>query len=217
MMSKTPRRRLPRDRDPEYRYVRSILELAGVTGVTIPSFRWYSSSLPIDPVIFHQLELRLPTFPTEERHPQSKSEEEVTLLGSLRHRWNRKLLFHLVEEILGDLLGWSYPTTPTTTHQCHPIKQQDTDRRSRADGEALLRELLRQIRSFPAADCQVVGDIDALVAGDMPEAKIRRLMLHPSVVEEAEDIVLELEHEIFDGLLGEAAASICPRLTSPYS
>ncbi|XP_019709193.1 uncharacterized protein [Elaeis guineensis] len=216
MPLKTPRRRLPKERDPEYRYVKSILDLAGVTGAAIPSFRWYSSSLPIDPIVFHQLELRPPSFPTEEGQPQSKSEEEATLLGSLRHRWNRKLLFHLVEEILGDLLGWSYRTKPTT-HRCHPIKQQAMDCRGKADGELLLRQLWRQIRSFPAADCQVVGDIDALVAGDMPEAKVRRLLLHPSVMEEAEDIALELEQEIFDGLLGDAAASIALDLTSPCS
>ncbi|KAG1362454.1 hypothetical protein COCNU_10G006730 [Cocos nucifera] len=216
MPLKTPRRRLPKERDPEYRYLRSILDLAGVTGVAIPSFRWYSSSLPIDPIIFHQLELRLPSFPTEEEQTQSKSEKEVTLLGSLRQRWNRKLLFHLVEEIMGDLLRWSYLTNPTT-HRRHPIKQQAMDGRGKADGELLLRELWRQIRSFPAADCQVVGDIDALVAGDMPEAKVRRLLLHPSVMEEAEDIALELEQEIFDGLLVEAAASIALDLTSPCS
>ncbi|XP_038979339.1 uncharacterized protein LOC103695962 [Phoenix dactylifera] len=204
----SPQRRVPMEQDPEYRYMRSILEVAGITGVAIPSLRWYSSSLPIDPTIFHQLELELPFFPAEEGQPQSKVEGEMILLGPLRHRWNRKLLFHLVEEILGDLLRRPHLTTPTT-HQSHLIKHHDMDRGDKADGsELLLRELWRQIQSFPAADCQVVGDIDALVAGDLPEAKIRRLLVHPSVVEEAEDIALEVEQEIFDGVLVEVAASL---------
>ncbi|KAG1354757.1 nascent polypeptide-associated complex subunit alpha, muscle-specific form [Cocos nucifera] len=201
-----PQRLVPKEKDPEYRYVRSILELAGITGVAIPSFRWYSSSLPIDPIIFHQLELELPFFPTEEGQPQSKVEGEMILLGPTRHRWNRKLLFHLVEDILGDLLRWSHLTTPTI-QQSHLIKHHDMDRRNKADGgELLLRELWRQMQSFPAADCQVVGDIDALVAADLPEAEIRRLVLHPLVVEETEDIAFEVAQEIFDDVLLEAAA-----------
>nr|XP_010909856.1 uncharacterized protein LOC105035843 isoform X2 [Elaeis guineensis] len=205
-----PQRRVPKEQNPEYRYVRSILELAGITGVAIPSFRWYSSSLPIDPIIFHllELELELPFFPTEEGQQQSKVEGEMILLGPMRHRWNRKLLFHLVENILGDLLRWSHLATPTI-HQSHLIKHHVMDRGNKADGgELLLWELWRQIQSFPAAECQVVGDIDSLVAADLREAKIRRLVLHPSVVEEMEDIALEVEQEIFDDVLVQAAASL---------
>ncbi|CAL9202852.1 unnamed protein product, partial [Musa hybrid cultivar] len=90
--------------NPEFRYMKSIFERAGIAG--IHTVRWYSPSLPIDPIVFHQLELEFPFFLVEEEERckdiEEEEEEEVDLLvlGPLRYRSNRKLLFHLVEEIL---------------------------------------------------------------------------------------------------------------------
>ncbi|CAL9765669.1 unnamed protein product [Musa acuminata subsp. burmannicoides] len=184
--------------NPEFRYMKSIFERAGIAG--IHTVRWYSPSLPIDPIVFHQLELEFPFFLVEEEERckdiEEEEEEEVDLLvlGPLRYRSNRKLLFHLVEEILRDLLTGCCNLPPSFCRT--------------SDREALLRQLWGQIESFPAADCRVVGDIDALVARDLPEAHVRLMLRHPSVVEEADDVVFEVEQDILDGLLGETAACL---------
>ncbi|RWV95939.1 hypothetical protein GW17_00041390 [Ensete ventricosum] len=182
--------------NPEFRYMKSIFERAGIAG--IHTVRWYSPWLPIDPIVFHQLELEFPFFLVEEEERckgiEEEEEEEVDLLvlGPLRYRSNRKLLFHLVEEILRDLLTGCCNLTPSFCRT--------------SDREALLRQLWGQIESFPAADCRMVGDIDALVARDLPEAQVRLMLRHPSVVEEADDVVYEVEKDILNGLLGETAA-----------
>lgn len=174
--------------DPKLNYVKAILARADVVGEK--SMNWFSPSLPIDPAIFHILELWFPFF--EPLSLQAKNVEEATArLGPLRHRWNRKLLFHLVEEILGDLL------------------LNDPKRwRRRVDSKLLLSQLWSKIKSFPSVNCQIVGDIDALVAGDLQESKVRRLLRHPSVVAEVQDIASEIQTDMLDSLLGDTAASL---------
>lgn len=60
----------------------------------------------------------------------------------------------------------------------------------------------------------MIEDIDALVAGDLAEAKVRRLLSHPLVAAEVERIALEIEEDVMDSVVGEAAASLalCSRL-----
>ncbi|XP_009413745.2 uncharacterized protein LOC103994986 [Musa acuminata AAA Group] len=204
-------RKAPKDKDSELRYVTSILERAGIGGTHM--LRWYSPSLPIDPIVFHRLELEFPFLLVGEGKRCKGSEVETegrALVGPLRHRWNRKLLFHLVEEILGDLLLgrsdiFSSPCTGSGSSSFRLVRR---DNCGMIEREALLQQLVAQIESFPAADCRVVGDIDALVAGDLRQANVRRLLLHPFVTEEAGDVALEVEQEILDDLLGETAASL---------
>lgn len=74
--------------------------------------------------------------------------------------------------------------------------------------ESLLDRVWTRIRSFPLADCQVIEDIDALVAGDLAEARFRRLLGHPLVAEEAERVALEVEEDVLDSIIGEAAATL---------
>ncbi|KAI0500123.1 hypothetical protein KFK09_018332 [Dendrobium nobile] len=174
--------------DPEFKYVKAILARADVVGEKI--MNWFSPSLPIDPTIFHILELWFPFFEPVSREAE-KLEEAMARMGPLRHRWNRKLLFHLVEEILSDL-----------------ILSEPKRWRRRIDSKLLLSRLWSEIKSFPSADCQVVGDIDVLVAGDLPASNVRRLLRHPSVVAEVQDIASEIQRDILDSLLGDAAASL---------
>ncbi|ONK72686.1 uncharacterized protein A4U43_C04F22030 [Asparagus officinalis] len=173
--------RAPKEQDPEFLYVQSILQRSGITNPAQP--RRYSPSLAVDPFIFHQLELDLPMlFPRYLSHR-----------NPIRHRSNRKLLFHLVQEVLADLLA------------CRP----------RLNKANLLDRVWTQIRSFPLADCQVIEDIDALVAGDLAEAKVRRLLIHTRLVgPRRRGSALEVEEEVMDSVVGEAAASLalCSRL-----
>ncbi|CAL9206616.1 unnamed protein product [Musa hybrid cultivar] len=181
--------------DPKFRYVKTILERAGLDGAH--TWRWYSPSLPIDPIVFHQLEPEFPFFLGE----RSTVTSDRLLLGPLRYRWNRKLLFHLVEEKLGDLL--------LGCREISSFFSTTTTRLVRDNGQPLLRQLWAQIENLPAgSDCRVVADIDALVAADLPEAIVRRLLRHPAVANEASDVVVGVEQGILDGLLAETAASL---------
>lgn len=159
--------------------MKSILERGGITNTATARVRWYSPSLPIDPFVFHQLELDLPLSRSIKGH------------HPLGNRCNRKLLFHLVEELLSDLLvSWS-----SKPH-------------NKISKELLLDGVWSQIRSFPLADCQVIEDIDSLVAGDLAEAKVRRLLGHPLVVAEAERVALEIGEDVLDSVVGEAVATL---------
>lgn len=145
---------------------------------------------PVDPIVFHLLELELPA--------------DEARLGALRHRWNRKLLFHLTQEVLADLLvglddaaSSSSSTTTTTTGGLPPLP--------------LLGKVWRKVRSFPASKCRVVGDIDALVGADLlaSSSNVRRRRLarrHPAVEEEAGDVAEEVADRVLDALLAECVA-----------
>ncbi|TVU06863.1 hypothetical protein EJB05_46899, partial [Eragrostis curvula] len=165
--------KLPLEEDPEYSYLRTVLERGGFMRTSPPGrpFKGHSVASPVDPIVFHLLELELPA--------------DEARLGPLRHRWNRKLMFHVAQEILADLLL-------------------DATRVPR--GAPLLARVWRRVRSFPAADCRVVGDIDALVATDLASASVRRLGDHPAVAEEAADVADELAERVLDGLLGECVS-----------
>ncbi|CAA6660407.1 unnamed protein product [Spirodela intermedia] len=138
--------------------------------------RWYSPSHPVDPIVFHQLERSF-----------NRSS------GSLRQRCNRKLLFHLVDEVLAELL-WQ-PREPW--------------RRRITDGESLMQSVWSRIRNFSAASCRAAPpDVDALVEADLPAVNVRRLLLHPAVSQEAESVAVELGTSILDSLVAEAAAAL---------
>ncbi|KAG2564659.1 hypothetical protein PVAP13_7NG078790 [Panicum virgatum] len=175
---------VPLEEDPEYGYLRSVLERGGFMRSAPPPRRPFkghnSVASPVDPIVFHLLELELPA--------------DEARLGPLRHRWNRKLLFHLAQELLADLLlGLDSPA---------PAPE--------PSGPPLLGMVWRKVRSFPAADCQVVGDIDALVAADLEAARVRRLERHPAVAQEAADVAEEVAERVLEALLGECVSvAVC--------
>ncbi|XP_062225074.1 uncharacterized protein LOC133923819 [Phragmites australis] len=168
---------VPLEEDPEYGYLLTVLERGGFMRAGRP-FKGHSVASPVDPIVFHLLELELPA--------------DEALLGPLRHRWNRKLLFHLTQEILADLL---------LGHDASAVSGTVAE-----SGATLLGRVWRKVRSFPAADCRVVGDIDALVATDLQLASVRRLGRHPAVAEEAGDVADEVAERVLEGLLGECVA-----------
>lgn len=153
----------------------------------------YSPSLPIDPIVFHQLEVELPV------------DDSKYHSSTMRYRWNRKLLFHLVEELLSDLLNCTGRSIRPGYHDEYTASKNSYDLGS---GVQLLGRLWRQIEMIPSANCQYLGDIDALVAIDMPVNNIRELTHHPAVVDQASDLAAEVEREILDELIGETAASL---------
>ncbi|KAM0900877.1 hypothetical protein ACQ4PT_020346 [Festuca glaucescens] len=183
--SSSSRAPVPLEEDPEYGYLRSVLERGGFMRATPPPshrpFKGHSVSSPVDPIVFHLLELDRPT-------------DDSPRLGPLRHRWNRKLLFHLTQEILADLL---------------PLDGVSTGSSLALHGPALLGKVWSRVRSFPAADCRVVGDIDALVEADLRggAGSVRGLVHHPAVAEEAGDVADDVAEWVLDALLRESLPS----------
>ncbi|CAI9774102.1 unnamed protein product [Fraxinus pennsylvanica] len=120
-------------------YIQKILKRTGIidNGAPVSLAKWYSASHPLDPSIFHHLELLHPTVSTPK---QSKF---------LNQRCNRKLIFQLVNELLVEILK------PRTTRSC------------RLSGSDLIDRLGEKIQNFPSANCQVLEDIDALIDTDL--------------------------------------------------
>lgn len=172
----------------ELQYVKRVLEKAGIRSRTsrLVSVRWNSPYHPLDPIIFHQLELNS----TWSHHPK----------GQLKHRCNRKLLFELIDELLADILHPYYSSLqrPQTTAYNN----------NNMEGEALLIQIWSKIQTFPAAKCEVIQDIDALVECDLPDTTIRNLLNHPAIEEETYTITGEIERSISNLLLENTTNTI---------
>ncbi|XP_065870612.1 uncharacterized protein [Euphorbia lathyris] len=158
----------------EFEYIARILKRTGIEKETPVSFtRWFSPSHPIDPSIFHYLEC----FSSQ----------------LLSHRCNRKLIFHLVDEILAEILKPYMNIKPWVNSSISNLK-----------GSDLIDVLCSKVRSFPCADCRVLEDIDALIEKDMPPAV--KVQSETAFGEEGEGIVIEVEKDLLDTLVHETAA-----------
>ncbi|XP_057475835.1 uncharacterized protein LOC130763840 isoform X1 [Actinidia eriantha] len=171
----------------EFQYVTRILKRSGIDKNTPVSFaRWYSPAHPLHPSIFHLLELCFPTTTTTTTAKDSQ----------LSHRCNRKLIFHLVDETLVEILRPYMNLKPwvcSFSYDC-PMS-----------GSQLIDTICTKIRSFPSADCRVLKDIDALIEKDLSVSKMRRPM---ALEEEGEAIVAELESDLVDSLVHEMAFGV---------
>lgn len=160
----------------EFQYISRILKRTGIDNNTPVSFtKWYSPSHPLNPSIFHHLEL----FHT------------CTQNSTLVHKCNRKLTFELVNEILVDILKPYINLKPWAS-----LIQQDLE----MHGAELIQKLYARIRRFPLADCRVLEDIDALVEQDLSKNEVQMLIAYE---EEGEGIVSEIERDIVDTLVHE--------------
>ncbi|GLT84110.1 hypothetical protein SLE2022_023600 [Rubroshorea leprosula] len=173
----------------EHEYITRILIRTGIDQDTQVSFtRWFSPSHPLDPSIFYYLE----HFTVIPAAVPSKSST------SLHHRCNRKLLFHLVNEILVEILKSFFNTKPwvrsTSTHIIRHMR-----------GSELIETLCSKIKCFPRADCRVLEDIDALIERDFLEMKLQHAVAYE---EEGEGIAAEVEREILDDLVHEMAVEL---------
>ncbi|XP_004496625.1 uncharacterized protein [Cicer arietinum] len=120
----------------EYEYITTILSRTGIHRATLPNlhFQWFSSTHPLDPSLFHRLEL----YPTI---PNNHKDTNFTKKNHLGPRCNRRLLFDLVDEVLYEIL----------------IKP-NCER-----GLLLLETVWKRARSFPRAKCNDLDDIDGLI------------------------------------------------------
>ncbi|KAH9626055.1 hypothetical protein KSS87_001980 [Heliosperma pusillum] len=144
----------------EFQYISRILKCTGINNDTSISLtKWFSPLHPLDPTIYHNLEASY-NFTTV----------NIDHLPSLI---NRKLIFHLVNAILADIL-----LKPNNNLQINGLQ--------------LVKTLCTRIRSFTSIDCKTLQDIDTLVEQDMPRFG-----------EDGEAIVAEIERDIFDSLVQE--------------
>ncbi|KAL0317722.1 UNVERIFIED_CONTAM: hypothetical protein Sangu_2186500 [Sesamum angustifolium] len=164
-------------------YIQRILNLAGIiNNVSTPStiVKWHTSSHPIDPSIFHHLELFHPT--------SAAGGGRSTILS---RRCSRKLIFQLVNELLAEILKPHFNLRPLIP----PITS--------VEHFPLVDELCKKIDSFPASNCQVLEDIDSLIDKDL-----RKSQLNGFFEEESENIVCEIETEILESLVRETVAMV---------
>lgn len=73
-------------------------------------------------------------------------------------------------------------------------------------GSELIGILCEKIGGFPAANCQVLEDIDGLIEGDMRNST--RVLGETAFADEAEKLVADIEHDVVDTLVGEVARMI---------
>lgn len=148
----------------EYQFVANILSRTGIQKDSLVSFsNWFSPSHPLDPSIFQQLDDYYPC---------------ATVAAN-----KRLLLFHLVDELLGDILK--------------PWGSSNGGGGCRIQGAQLMETLCSKIRSFPCADCRVLEDIDGLIEKDLPEVRL------VAFEEEGEEMVREIEKGIVETLVHE--------------
>ncbi|CAL1405079.1 unnamed protein product [Linum trigynum] len=191
----------------EEEYITRILKRTGIDRDTAVSFtNWFSPTHPLDPTIFYHLE-----------HITTATTTPPPASGTVIPPYNRKLIFHLVDEILAGILQPYMNVVPWTTARSSDILN-NSDRS--VTGSDLVEALCKRIRSFPSADCQVLEDIDALIDkdfSDRPELQWRETAV---VEEEVEGILTEVETELLDSLIHETALDIIlkaqPNSISPF-
>ncbi|XP_021765216.1 uncharacterized protein LOC110729738 [Chenopodium quinoa] len=172
----------------EFQYISRILKCTGIDRDTPVSFmRWYLPSHPLDPSIYHTLEAT---------HYITTSDR---FCEQLNLSINRKLIFHLVDEMLADMLK---PYVKLKNHY-HRRRHQKNHHDTQMNGFQLVKTLCSKIRSFPSADCQTLQDIDALVEKDMPRIGATSDMIVYHDQGEGDDIVTEIERYIMDSLVQE--------------
>lgn len=170
----------------EFQYVKRILKRTGLDNATpVTLAKWFSPTHPLDPSIFHYMELF---------HPAATA----TKLSRPSQRSNRKLMFQLVDEILVEILK------PYINPKPNPCGR---GQRTVLYGSELIEEVCRRMKNFPSANCQVLEDIDALIGEDLRKSKTT------SYVEEEEEevgerIALEIEREIMEALVHETSSTL---------
>ncbi|KAJ8771443.1 hypothetical protein K2173_026620 [Erythroxylum novogranatense] len=175
-------------------YITRILRCTGIGKDTSLSFvKWFSPSNPLNPSTFYHLEFETSTTTT------STTTTTTNRLGNYSHqlgqRWNRKLLFHLVDEMLVEILRPYINLKPWTSSARRVLVRL-------TKGSNLVDELCSKVGSFRGKNCQVLEDIDAIIDKDPRQLKIQSEV---GFDQEVEGIVSRLEKGLLDMLIHETA------------
>lgn len=184
----------------EFQYIKIILKRTGLIHNSTPLSlaNWFSPSHPLQPSIFHYMELFHST--------------TVNQCSRLSHRCNRKLIFQLVNELLVEILKPYINPKPWIRRRCGGGV---VNRRKIYGGAELIEEICRKIKNFPLANCQVLEDIDGLIDGDLRKSDVGLIVSSSSsswswedYEEVGERIALEIEREIMEKLVHETTATL---------
>lgn len=167
----------------EFQYIKRILKRSGLDNATpVTLAKWFSPSHPLDPSIFHYMELF---------HPTTNK-----VSARLSHPSNRKLMFQLVDELLVEILKPYINPNPWIAGGGSQIMLY---------GSELIEQVCKRIKNFPSANCQVLEDIDALIEADLRKSKTS------SYEEEEvglERIASEIERDIMESLVHETSSTM---------
>lgn len=191
----------PKGKEASLLYVRNLLVSAGFNNDNIlETTRWSHPSHPIDPQVFDQLEDYYND--AQENNPCMKTSNGSQ--GCKKPKLalevvNRKLLFDLVNEILGKKLKPFLDSRPW-------IKPAKLSCRYMSTGKKLLQEVWDEISRSPEVDCKILEDVEALISKDMhsktPWAPDNKAI---------EKVGFEVEHLIFEDLLQEFVFDLLSR------
>jgi hypothetical protein len=165
---------------PEFQYITEILNKhCTITTTKNVSFnKWFSSTHLLDPSIFHHLE-----------QSTNDNDRNFTIKNQLGHRWNRKLLFDLVDEVLIEILKHNGSKKRLCFLDGFCDQWTITE---------LTERVLKRVVEFPCAKCEVLDDIDNLIEGEDLEKLIK-----VEDEEEREGLVMEIQGNILDTLVHE--------------
>lgn len=167
---------------PEFQYITKILnrtKSANTNTTTLFFNQCFSPKHPLDPSIFHHLE-----------HQFNDKDRNFITKNQLGHRWNRRLMFDLVDDVLKEILKPKGREKKLNFLQgfCEDLSV-----------EELTERVWKRVEEFPCAKCEVLEDIDKLIENeDMEKAKTEM-----EGKEERENLGTEIEGKIFDTLVHE--------------
>ncbi|WJX66585.1 hypothetical protein P8452_51129 [Trifolium repens] len=164
----------------EFQYITEILNkhVTTTTRKNVSFNTWFSTKHPLDPSIFNHLE-----------HNFDNKDRNFTTKNQLGHRWNRKLMFDLVDEVLLEILKQKFREKKLC------FSQRFCDRLTITE---LTERVWNRVGEFPCAKCEVLDDIDNLI-----ESEDMKKLINVEHEEEKEDLVMEIEGNILDTLMYE--------------
>ncbi|CAN6485164.1 unnamed protein product [Victoria cruziana] len=183
-----------------YPYIKTIFEMMGVgSNSRVSLLNWHSPSHPLDPAIF----IRLDAF-HHRRHDDSAAMD-----GRMPNtRSNKKLIFHLVDELLKERLKLHMGIAPWMTMMKSPPSRWPPIKVAR--GGQLLEAVWADVRGFPSADCKIVHDVDVLVANDVLTGHHSSPINDSGSEASAEAVLFRIGREISDELVAEVVADFLP-------
>ncbi|CAK8532545.1 unnamed protein product [Lathyrus sativus] len=163
---------------PEFQYIAEILNKHVTTTKTMSFNRMFSSTHSLDPSIFNLLE----------QNSDDKDQSFATK-NQLGQRWNRKLMFDLVDEVLMDILK------PNSSEKKLYFLDGFCEKWTVME---LTEKVWKRVREFPCAKCEVLDDIDNLIESEDMEKVIK-----VEGEDERKGLVREIEGNILNTLVHE--------------
>ncbi|CAI8593594.1 unnamed protein product [Vicia faba] len=163
---------------PEFQYIAEIINKHVTTTKTMSFHKLFSSTHSLDPSIFNLLEQN-----------SDDKDQNFGTKNQLGQRWNRKLMFDLVDEVLMEILK------PKSSEKKLCFLDEFCEKWTVME---LTEKVWKRVRGFPCAKCEVLDDIDNLI-----ESEDMEKMIKFEGEDEREGLVREIEGNILNTLVHE--------------